>query len=112
VILLVILTILLQGFVIGCFTYCGVKIYKLPHFPSRWGLYLSTPYFAIAAYLFVLLATAPFTPRAVFVVLWAVIARFVALILLAAGVAISTFFFFGWINGASAYHPKNSEDSQ
>lgn len=109
ILLFFIAAILLQGFVMGCFAYCGVKVYRLPGLPSRWRLYMSMPYFAFVIYLLVILITAPFAARPTYIVLWTAIARLVALLVLAGGICLPTMFFFGWINGVDGYARKGPD---
>jgi hypothetical protein len=112
ILLFFIATILLYGFMLGCFTYCGLKIYRLPHLPRRWGLYVSAPYLAFAFYLLVFLITAPFAARPSHIVLWTAIARLAAAVVVAAAISLPTLFFFGWINGVSNHKPEGKDDPE
>jgi hypothetical protein len=109
--LLFILTVLLQGFAMGCFAYCGSKMYRLPHLPPRWGLYVSLPFFYVAIYLLGILITAPFSPRPTSIVLWAAIIRLLLLSGLAGAIGVTTAFFFGWINGVG-HKPEVKDNAE
>jgi hypothetical protein len=80
--------------------YCAWKIYRLKH---RWGIYVSIAFFVDALAGLASVVTLGFGPRPAQIVWWSIILALVTRLVAAVGVAVTTLFFMGILNGVGSY---------